>query len=172
MIAETDHVFMKPLPNLASPTEAAAHSFGYMHASPRHNGVVKLCWPEGDYSSLQPVGPSPVIIYLPSLKKVAQRWLDYSYILRGNPEPARMIQDWVLEMWGYSIAAASVAPSCPGASSGSSLGHNSSMRARDSARNVRLTRTVARARSAIGRRLAGWRRCARAARPRGQHLRR
>ena len=141
MIAETDHVFMKPLPNLvrvrvrvrvrvsvrvrvrvrvmkplpnlarpkhsptltltptrtptraltrtltrtltraltrtlsltlikASPTEAAAHSFGYMHASPRHNGVVKLCWPEGDYSALQPVGPSPVIIYLPSLKKV------------------------------------------------------------------------------------------------------
>ena len=79
-----------------------------MHASPRHNGVVKLCWPEGDYSALQPVGPSPVIIYLPSLKKVAQRWLDYSYILRGNPEPARIIQDWVLEMWGYSIAAASV----------------------------------------------------------------
>ena len=92
MIAETDHVFMKPLPNLASPTEAAAHSFGYMHASPRHNGVVKLCWPEGDYSSLQPVGPSPVIIYLPNLMKVAQRWLDYSYILRGNPEPARIIQ--------------------------------------------------------------------------------
>ena len=75
MIAETDHVFMKPLPNLASPTEAAAHSFGYMHASPRHNSVVKLCWPEGDHTSLQPIGPSPVIIYLPNLKKVAQRWL-------------------------------------------------------------------------------------------------
>ena len=23
---------------------------------------------------------------------MAQRWLDYSYILRGNPEPARIIQ--------------------------------------------------------------------------------
>jgi hypothetical protein len=33
-----------------------------------------------------------VIIYLPNLMKVAQRWLDYSYILRGNPEPARIIQ--------------------------------------------------------------------------------
>ncbi len=33
MIAETDHVFMKPLPNLATKTEAAAHAFGYMHAS-------------------------------------------------------------------------------------------------------------------------------------------
>ena len=108
MIAETDHVLMKPLPNLATPTEAAAHSFGYMHASSRHNSVIRLCWPEGDYSSLQPIGPSPVIIHLPQLKKVAQRWLEYSYILRGNPEPARIIQDWVLEMWGYSIAAASV----------------------------------------------------------------
>ena len=29
-VAETDHVLMKPLPNLASESEAAAHSFGYM----------------------------------------------------------------------------------------------------------------------------------------------
>ena len=29
------------------------------------------------------------------------------YKLRGDPMPARLIQDWVLEMWGYAIAAAS-----------------------------------------------------------------
>ena len=28
--------------------------------------------------------------------------------LRGDPMPARSIQDWVLEMWGYAIAAASL----------------------------------------------------------------
>ena len=60
-----------------------------------------------DGGEVQPVGPSPVIIHMPQLKKVAKRWLEYSYILRGNPEPARIIQDWVLEMWGWSIAAAS-----------------------------------------------------------------
>jgi len=107
-IAETDHVLMKPMPNLATDTEAAAHSFGYMHASPRHNSVVQMCWPEGDYSSLQPVGPSPLIIRKEKLQLVAQKWLDCSYTLRGSPEPARIIQDWVLEMWGYSIAAASL----------------------------------------------------------------
>ena len=39
---------------------------------------------------------------------MAQKWLDCSYTLRGSPEPAKIIQDWVLEMWGWSIAAASV----------------------------------------------------------------
>ena len=138
-MAETDHVFMKPLPNLASPTEAAAHVFGYMHASAHHQKVVdvsargvahlaagawpprspsvtaaaallppQLCWKGGSWSKLQPVGPSPLIITLSNLKKVAERWLEYSYILRADPMPKRLIQDWVLEMWGWSIAAASV----------------------------------------------------------------
>ena len=127
---------MKPLPNLATHDVAAAHSFGYMHASSRHDHVVKLCWPEGDHTTLSPVGPSPVIISLANLQKVAQKsldcsaratfpvhtprnssflysqvaqkWLDCSYTLRGSPEPAKIIQDWVLEMWGWSIAAASM----------------------------------------------------------------
>ena len=126
---------MKPLPNLATHDVAAAHSFGYMHASSRHDHVVKLCWPDGDHTTLSPVGPSPVIISLANLQKVAQtsldssaraipvhtprnssflysqvaqKWLDCSYTLRGSPEPAKIIQDWVLEMWGWSIAAASV----------------------------------------------------------------
>ena len=67
---------MKPLPNLATHDVAAAHSFGYMHASSRHDHVVKLCWPEGDHTTLSPVGPSPVIISLANLQKVAQTSLD------------------------------------------------------------------------------------------------
>jgi len=108
MVAETDHVLMKPVPNLASETEAAAHSFGYMHASSHHDKVVKMCWKEGDSSYLQPIGPSPLIIKKSELQRVAQKWLDCSYTLRGSPEPARIIQDWVLEMWAYAIAAASI----------------------------------------------------------------
>ena len=34
---------MKPMPNLATDTEAAAHSFGYMHASSHHQRVIDLC---------------------------------------------------------------------------------------------------------------------------------
>lgn len=33
MIAETDHVLMRPLPNLATREQPAAYNFGYMHAN-------------------------------------------------------------------------------------------------------------------------------------------
>ena len=31
LILETDHVIMKPIPNLATPTTPAAYIFGYMY---------------------------------------------------------------------------------------------------------------------------------------------
>lgn len=96
------------MPNLASDTEAAAHAFGYMHASSHHQKVVDLCWTGGSWSALQPVGPSPLVIRLTDFERLAARWLEYSYILRAHPYPKTVIQDWVLEMWGYAIAAASL----------------------------------------------------------------
>ena len=79
-----------------------------MHASSHHQKVVDLVHPGGSWQNLQPVGPSPAIIKVEDLERIAPRWLEYSYKLRGDPMPARMIQDWVLEMWGYAIAAASL----------------------------------------------------------------
>ena len=107
-VAETDHVLMKPMPNLATATEAAAHSFGYMHAREHHQSVIKLVNSKVSWSQLQPVGPSPLLIRIADLERVAPRWLEYSYKLRGDPHPATIIQDWVLEMWAYAIAAASL----------------------------------------------------------------
>ena len=89
LIAETDHVLMKPMPNLATPTEAAAHAFGYMHAGAHHQKVIELCDPSGSWRDLQPVGPSPLIIKMSDLERVTPRWLEYSYKLRGDPMPAR-----------------------------------------------------------------------------------
>jgi len=94
MIAETDHVLTKPMPNLASDTEAAAHSFGYMHAGSHHQKVVDLVNKETSWKQLQPIGPSPLIIKMTDLEKVAPRWLEYSYALRADPMPAMIIQDW------------------------------------------------------------------------------
>lgn len=39
MIAETDHVFMRPLPNLATRETPVSYDFGYMHASPAQQAV-------------------------------------------------------------------------------------------------------------------------------------
>ena len=73
MVAETDHVLMRPMPNLATQTEAAAHSFGYMHAGSHHQKVVELCNPQGTWRDLQPIGPSPLIIRISDLEKVGAR---------------------------------------------------------------------------------------------------
>ena len=113
LVAETDHVLMRPLPNLATATTAAAHSFGYMHAGSHHQRVVSLVNPQASWKDLQPVGPSPLIIKLSELERVAPRWLDYSFKLRADPMPARLIQDWVLEMWGCAARSPPDPPASP-----------------------------------------------------------
>lgn len=81
---------MQPLPNLATAESPVAHVFGYMHSSRHHDTIIKYCWPEGDHAALDPVGPSPLIIHKALLAKIAQKWLDCSYTLRGRPEPAKV----------------------------------------------------------------------------------
>mmetsp|Transcript_5600 Transcript_5600/g.16286 ORF Transcript_5600/g.16286 Transcript_5600/m.16286 type:complete len:444 (-) Transcript_5600:111-1442(-) len=107
LILETDHVIMRPIPNLATPEKPAAFVFGYMFPQPSQQWVVEKYWPGGSYKSVQPVGPSPLLIHLDQLRRVYQKWLDFSLGLRSNSEAERVIQGWVQEMWGYSIAAAS-----------------------------------------------------------------
>jgi hypothetical protein len=67
---------MQPLPNLATSTQAAAHAFGYMHASSSHQKVIDLVHPGGTLSvqKLNPVGPSPLIIKLDDLERIAPRY--------------------------------------------------------------------------------------------------
>ena len=108
LILETDHVIMKPIPNLATPTTPAAFVFGYMYPQRSQEWVIKKYWPEGEYSAVQPIGPSPVLIHLDQLKTLYQKWLDFSMDLRSNGAAEAVIQGWVQEMWGYSIAAASL----------------------------------------------------------------
>ena len=99
---------MGPLPNLATPTTPVAWDFGYMHAHSAQNPIIQRYWPTGDYSKLDPVGPSPLLIHIDQLEKLTQRWMDFSLGLRSNGDAERVMQGWVQEMWGYSIAAASV----------------------------------------------------------------
>lgn len=108
LLLETDHVIMKPIPNLATPETPAAFIFGYMYANPSQDAIIKKYWPEGFSAALDPVGPSPLLIHRDQLAKVHKRWLDFSLGLRSNSDAERVIQGWVQEMWGYSIAAASL----------------------------------------------------------------
>jgi len=107
-IAETDHVLMRPLTNLAAAAgKASAHVFGYMHASYSVQAHVDLVARGTSWSDLQPIGPSPVLISKADLIAVTPRWLNYSLQLKLNPSSDSRF-GWVLEMWGYAIAAASL----------------------------------------------------------------
>jgi len=106
-IAETDHVLMRPLPNLATEEKAAAFSFGYMHCGPGHQSIIDKFVPGTSYRDVQPVGPSPLIIHRPALARLASKWLNVSLALKLD-RTADLRFGWVLEMWGYSLTAASL----------------------------------------------------------------
>ncbi len=105
-IAETDHVLMRPLPNLASETEPAAFGFGYMYASSSvQQYVTRHCGGGTSWSQLQPVGPSPLIVSKRQLAKLTPLWLNISLALKLDREADQRF-GWVLEMWGYAMSAA------------------------------------------------------------------
>ena len=60
-------------------------------------------WAE-DPDMVDPCGPSPLLIHLPQLRKLTPQWLDLSFKLKRDEE-ADKVFGWVLEMWGYTIAA-------------------------------------------------------------------
>ena len=103
LIAETDHVFIREPKNMATPKKPACFPFGYMNAKAKELRPIVQRFVD-DPSVVDPCGPSPVIIHLPLLRKLTPEWLDLSFALKRDPE-ADKVFGWVLEMWGYTLAA-------------------------------------------------------------------
>jgi len=104
-IAETDHILLRPLPNLATASTPAAFNFGYMVPWGQAKIVDKFV--PGLGGKTDPVGPSPVIIHIEQFKKVVQPWFDFTIRIMKDHEAVQAL-GWVREMWGYCIAAASL----------------------------------------------------------------
>lgn len=62
-MAEPDHIFVKPLPNLSGGTYPAAFPFFYIKPS-EHEKIIRKFYPEenGPITKVDPIGNSPVII--------------------------------------------------------------------------------------------------------------
>jgi len=104
LIAETDHIYMRPLPNKATAQVPVGYQFGYMNAAePKLCDAAKPYW--ADCSVVDPVGPSPVIIAVDQLRKLTPHWFALSMALKRD-SAANAAYGWVLEMWGYTLAAA------------------------------------------------------------------
>jgi len=62
-MGEPDHIFVKPLPNLAHGKHPAAYPFFYIKPAENEN-ILRRFYPQdkGPISNVDPIGNSPVII--------------------------------------------------------------------------------------------------------------
>ena len=104
-IVETDHLLLKPLENTAGPHEPIGFGFYYMtykYDPPKLKPVIaKYHTPE----MVDEVGPSPIIIHKPLLKRMVDPWWKLCLTLKRDEE-ANHAFGWVLEMWGYALTMA------------------------------------------------------------------
>ena len=104
LIAETwDHILLRDIPNRATPSRPVCYLFHYMNAKAKELRPVVQRFVD-DPDVVDPCGPSPTIIHLPMLRRMTPEWLSLSFELKRDPQ-ADKVFGWVLEMWGYTLAA-------------------------------------------------------------------
>ncbi|GMJ07738.1 hydroxyproline O-arabinosylatransferase 1 [Hibiscus trionum] len=106
LMAEPDHIIVKPIPNLSKPDRGAAFPFFYIEPE-KYESVLRKYFPvdKGPITKINPIGNSPLIIAKDSLKKIAPTWMNVSLAMKKDPETDQAF-DWVLEMYAYAVSSA------------------------------------------------------------------
>ncbi|GAB4839459.1 Hydroxyproline O-arabinosyltransferase rdn2 [Ancistrocladus abbreviatus] len=106
LMAEPDHIFLKPLPNLALQGYPAAFPFFYIRPA-QNEKIIRKFYPEenGPLTNVDPIGNSPVIIKKDLLAKIAPTWMNVSLKMKDDLETDKAF-GWVLEMYAYAVASA------------------------------------------------------------------
>lgn len=106
LMGEPDHIFVRPLPNLATDEMPAAFPFFYIEPT-KHERVLRKFFPEsrGPVRLIDPIGNSPVIIRKEQLRRIAPTWMNVSLAMKDDKAADKEF-GWVLEMYGYATAAA------------------------------------------------------------------
>nr|XP_043622925.1 hydroxyproline O-arabinosyltransferase NOD3-like [Erigeron canadensis] len=104
LMAEPDHIFVNPLPNLARGDFPAAYPFFYIRPQQNEN-IIRKYYPKeyGPVTNIDPIGNSPVIIRKDILEKIAPTWTNVSLRMKADPETDKTL-GWVLEMYAYAVA--------------------------------------------------------------------
>jgi hypothetical protein len=106
LMAEPDHLYLKPVPNLMRGETPAAFPFFYM-APWEKPEITRRFLPgitDDAMQDIDPIGSSPVFISKSDLKRLAPEWAAMSMALQLDPE-AKEAWGWVIEMYGYTLAA-------------------------------------------------------------------
>ncbi|KAF8395699.1 hypothetical protein HHK36_019649 [Tetracentron sinense] len=123
LMAEPDHIFVNPLPNLAHGGYPAGFPFFYIKPA-LHEKIIRKFYPEekGPVTDVDPIGNSPVIIkkveslvaklahenwsdLISLLEKIAPTWMNVSLTMKDDTEADKAF-GWVLEMYAYAVASA------------------------------------------------------------------
>ncbi|KAL8248291.1 hypothetical protein R6Q59_005159 [Mikania micrantha] len=106
LMAEPDHIFVNPLPNLAHGIIPAAFPFDYMRPV-ENEEIIRKYFPKenGPITNVDPIGNSPVIIRKDLLEKIAPTWMNVSLKMKDDPETDTSF-NWILEMYAYAVASA------------------------------------------------------------------
>lgn len=106
LMAEPDHLIVKPIPNLSKEGLAAAFPFFYIEPK-KYESTLRKFFPveKGPITDIDPIGNSPVIVEKASLKKIAPTWMNVSLAMKKDPEADKAF-GWVLEMYAYAVASA------------------------------------------------------------------
>ncbi|WZN64200.1 hydroxyproline O-arabinosyltransferase [Chloropicon roscoffensis] len=105
-MSEPDHLMLKPMPNWATETMAAAFPFHYMKArdDPKHAPLIAHFNDKNvSLDKIFPTGNSPVIISKRQMLKVAPVWRDLAFRI-DTYKPSKEYWGWVLEMWAFTIS--------------------------------------------------------------------
>ncbi|CEG00521.1 unnamed product [Ostreococcus tauri] len=106
LMAEPDHVYIKPLPNLMRGDTPAAFPFFYIVPKDKPE-IVKRFLPgikDEEIPNIDGIGSSPVFIRKDDLERLAPEWASMSVALQKDKE-AKDAWGWVIEMYGYTLAA-------------------------------------------------------------------
>lgn len=106
LMAEPDHIFVNPLPNLATENEPAGYPFFYIKPA-ENEKIMRKFYPKenGPVTDVDPIGNSPVIIHKYMLEEIAPTWVNISLRMKDDPETDKAF-GWVLEMYAYAVASA------------------------------------------------------------------
>ncbi|KAL1833106.1 hypothetical protein ACET3Z_002757 [Daucus carota] len=106
LMAEPDHIIIKPIPNLSQDGLPTAFPFFYIEPK-KEEVILRKFFPEenGPITNIDPIGNSPVIIYKELLQKIAPTWMNVSLAMKKDPE-ADITLGWVLEMYAYAVSSA------------------------------------------------------------------
>ena len=110
LMAEPDHLFLKPLPNLMVGNKPAAFPFFYIQPKDHHTLVRRYVEPvvgklsDDEIDAMDPIGNSPNFISKADLRKIAPIWADFTVRMKTDPECDKA-WGWVLEMYAYTCAA-------------------------------------------------------------------